>query len=91
MPNPNSALHDVMAEVTSTSQLSCRDAFIPRLDTLLEICEEEASNESSILYILLEGVEEQNEFSLNTSESDNTGEICGASYKDAFVSLGLDK
>ena len=72
--NPNEALHDFRREVISTGTINCDDAFIPPENT--ESNRRKRQNEpdqsNSTLFISLVGVEEDNDFDVETSEGDNT-------------------
>ena len=76
VPTPNEALHDYKREVISSGTVSCDDAFIPSMSTTLEEFKRQtmSSGNFSTFYISLEGVGEQNEFVLDTSEGDNREE-----------------
>ena len=81
--NPNNAFYDVKREVFSTGPTRCDDVFIIPITKAdmdpntsnrkkRQNVEEQASGNTTVpLYVSLEGVDEQNEFVLETSEGDN--------------------
>ena len=74
--NPNEALHDYKREVINKGTTSCDDAYINPADHEVNTLKRQASDGqfsgNVTLYVALDGVEERNEFELNTSEGDST-------------------
>ena len=88
--NPNEALHDFRREVISTGTINCDDAFIPPENTGSNRRKRQSEMESpSTLFISVVGVEEQNDFDVETSEGDNTvqGEYCCAQQIFDLISM----
>ena len=82
VPNPNEALYDYTQEATSTSSTACSDVYVP-LPKSVETASIENNNEGNnegtpshnitiSLYMSLEGIQEQNDFELETLRGDRT-------------------
>ena len=71
--NPNEALHDYKREVINEGTTSCDDAYINPAEVNTQKRQADGlSTGNATLYIALDGVEERNEYELNTSEGDTT-------------------
>ena len=72
--NPNEALHDFRREVISTGTINCDDAFIPPENTGSNTRkrQSEPDQSNSTIYLSLVGVEEENDFVVDTTEGDTT-------------------
>ena len=72
--NPNEALHDFRREVISTGTINCDDAFIPPENTGSNRRKRQSEPDQSIstIYLSLVGVEEENDFVVDTTEGDTT-------------------